>query len=167
MLYLLDANSLITAHNTYYARHRVPEFWTWLAHHGADGRVKLPPLIYGEVEAGNDALAKWMSEKNTKDALKLKEEHHPQHVAGVLGFYGSTLTEAQLHKIGKDPFLVATALADRHNRVVVTGETHEAKKTGANRKVPNVCEDCGVAWMDPVRFINELDFTTDWDDFIG
>ena len=44
----------------------------------------------------------------------------------------------------------------------MTGETHEAKKVGANRKIPNVCEDCGVQWMTPVQFMNELDFTTAW-----
>jgi len=27
MLYLLDANALITAHNTWYGHKRVPEFW--------------------------------------------------------------------------------------------------------------------------------------------
>jgi hypothetical protein len=35
MLYLLDANVLITAHNTYYAIDQVPEFWEWIAHQGA------------------------------------------------------------------------------------------------------------------------------------
>lgn len=30
MLYLLDANELITAHNLYYPIDVVPEFWEWL-----------------------------------------------------------------------------------------------------------------------------------------
>ena len=34
MLYLLDANILITAANTYYGISRVPEFWSWLQHQG-------------------------------------------------------------------------------------------------------------------------------------
>lgn len=29
MLYLLDANILITAANTYYGISQVPEFWSW------------------------------------------------------------------------------------------------------------------------------------------
>ena len=60
MLYLLDANALITAHNTWYGHKRVPEFWRWLIHHGEAGTIKLPQEIYGEVEAGKDALAAWM-----------------------------------------------------------------------------------------------------------
>jgi Domain of unknown function (DUF4411) len=31
MLYLLDANVLITARNRYYPIDTVPEFWSWLA----------------------------------------------------------------------------------------------------------------------------------------
>lgn len=34
VLYLLDANILITAANTYYGITRVPEFWSWLEHQG-------------------------------------------------------------------------------------------------------------------------------------
>lgn len=30
MLYLLDANVLITANRTYYPLERVPEYWAWL-----------------------------------------------------------------------------------------------------------------------------------------
>jgi hypothetical protein len=34
MIYLLDANILITAANTYYGISRVPEFWSWLTASG-------------------------------------------------------------------------------------------------------------------------------------
>lgn len=40
MLYLLDANVLITANNSYYALDRVPEFWEWLADVGGRGNAK-------------------------------------------------------------------------------------------------------------------------------
>ena len=42
MLYLLDANVIITAHNTYYPIDRVPEFWEWLQHRGQSDQVKIP-----------------------------------------------------------------------------------------------------------------------------
>lgn len=41
-MYLLDANVLMTANNTYYPIHVVPEFWAWLAHQCATGHVKMP-----------------------------------------------------------------------------------------------------------------------------
>ncbi|MBI3208790.1 MAG: DUF4411 family protein [Candidatus Solibacter usitatus] len=37
MLYLLDANILITAHKSYYPLDQVPEFWSWLKHQAEAG----------------------------------------------------------------------------------------------------------------------------------
>jgi len=53
VLYLLDANVLITAHNTYYAINTVPEFWAWLAHKGQAGDLKIPLENYEEVKDGS------------------------------------------------------------------------------------------------------------------
>lgn len=162
MLYLLDANALITAHNTWYGRGRVPEFWRWLLHHGDAGIVKIPTEIYAEVEGGNDVLAEWMHEAVTKRVLLLKEDSNPATVQAVLTHYGDALSEADLVTIGQDAFLIAAALG-RADRRVVTAEVSKPTRTGANRHVPNVCDDCGVGWMHPIDFIVELNFTTDWE----
>ena len=52
MLYLFDANVLITASNMYYPLDAVPEFWEWIDHHAINGRIKLPVEILDEVLAG-------------------------------------------------------------------------------------------------------------------
>ena len=162
MLYLLDANVLITAHNTWYGHKRVPEFWRWLIYHGEGGTVKMPAEIYAEVEGGTDDLAAWMHHPATKKALLLGEPSDPDAVQTVLGLYGDPLTEADLITIGQDPFLIAAALGHA-DRCVVTAEVSKPTRTGARRHVPDVCEDCGVNWMHTVNFIAHLDFSTDWD----
>lgn len=162
MVYLLDANTLITAHRTWYALNRVPEFWRWILHHAVAGAVKMPPEIYAEVESGTDELAAWMKDPDHKKLLRLSEQADAGKVQTVLGKYGAQLTEADLIKIGRDPFLIAAALGHSDRRVV-TAEVSSAGRQGANRKVPNVCDDCGVAWQSPIEFINELDFTTGWE----
>lgn len=162
MLYLLDANTLINAHRTWYALNRVPEFWRWILHHAAAGTVKMPVEIYAEVEGGTDDLAAWMKDADHKKALRLAEPTDAAKVQVVLAKYGAQLNEADLIKIGQDPFLIAAALGHA-DRCVVTAEVSSAGKQGANRKVPNVCDDCGVTWQSPIDFINELDFTTDWE----
>lgn len=48
MLYLIDANVLITAHNDYYPIDGVPEFWDWLTHQATNGILKMPVEIYEE-----------------------------------------------------------------------------------------------------------------------
>jgi hypothetical protein len=162
MLYLLDASTLINAHNNWYALNRVPEFWRWLLHHAEAGTVKIPTEIFAEVENGNDELAAWMKEADHKKALRITEETDLAKVQAVLAKYGEDLSEADLIKIGQDPFLIAAALGHA-DRCVVTAEVSKSSKQGANRKVPNVCNDCGVLWQSPVDFIKELDFKTDWE----
>jgi hypothetical protein len=162
MLYLLDANMLITAHRTWYALNRVPEFWRWILHHAEAGSVKMPPEIYAEVEGGTDELAVWMKDADHKKVLRLAEEADLAKVQTVLGRYGDSLSEADLIKIGQDPFLIAAALGTA-DRCVVTAEVSRPAKQGANRKVPDICKDCDVTWQSPVDFINELDFKTSWE----
>lgn len=162
MLYLLDANTLINAHRTWYALNRVPEFWRWILHHAEAGTVKMPTEIYAEVEGGTDELAAWMMDAEHKKVLRLAEESDLAKVQTVLAQYGSSLTEADLIKIGQDPFLIAACLG-HSDRCVVTAEVSKSGKVGANRKVPNVCDDCGVSWLTPIDFINKLNFTTGWE----
>jgi hypothetical protein len=66
MLYLIDANTLISAKNTFYKFTRVPEFWTWLKHHGAAGNIKLPREICDEITVVKDELAAWIKDKDCK-----------------------------------------------------------------------------------------------------
>lgn len=161
-LYLLDANALINAHNTWYALGRVPEFWDWLQHHAEAGCVKMPAEIYGEVESGNDDLAAWMKVPKNKQNLLFGEEANLTMVQTVLSLYGDNLTEDEVIKIGQDPFLIAAVLG-HNDRIAVTGEVSKKTATRANRKVPDVCDDCGVSWLTPIGFINDLNFTTGWE----
>ena len=41
-MHLIDANILITAHNTYYPTNRIPEFWSWILSKAQQGLVKMP-----------------------------------------------------------------------------------------------------------------------------
>jgi hypothetical protein len=162
VIHLLDASVLITAHNTYYGLARVPEYWEWLKHHGTAGSIKLHPENYAEVADGNDALAAWMKEAETKEALLLKDDLGDQHIQTVLARYGNPLSEADILTIGKDPFLIAAALASPADRCVVTAEVSRPGRVGANRHIPDVCHDCRVRCMTPIDLLNALNFTTGW-----
>src|SRR5947209_20029840 len=75
MLYLLDANVLITANSSYYPITQVAEFWSWLQHQAASGRVKIPFEILQEVLAGrpNEQLIDWLSVNENRAALTLSQ----------------------------------------------------------------------------------------------
>ncbi|MGO4909532.1 DUF4411 family protein [Pseudorhodobacter sp. W20_MBD10_FR17] len=157
-MYLLDANSLITANATYYPIRRLPQFWDWLIVQGNAGVVKIPNEIADEITAGSDGVSDWLKGADAKAALRLNEAVDIGLLRRVVNEgYGPDLNDAEMAKIGKDPFLVAYGWA-KLGRTVVTKETHAASKIRANRKVPNVCEDFGVRWITPFAFYEEADF---------
>lgn len=162
MLHLLDANTLIDANRDYYPIGRVDEFWAWLLHMAETGRVKLPLEMYEEVEKGTDDLAQWVREH--KETLLLDESANEAAVAFVVERgYAPDLADDEIAKVGRDPFLVAYALASG-DRVVVTTERSSPKALRANRKVPDVCESVGVVQkpINTFELIRRLDFRTNW-----
>jgi len=168
MLYLLDANVLITAQRDYYAVARVPEFWHWLQHQAAADRVKVPAEILEEVKRGRprkgmDDLLDWLKSADVKDAIPLDEEPDPALVRRVLEEgYAPDLNEYELVKLGRDPFLIAYALVNPAGRRIVTTEVSRPKKRRANRKIPDVARRFGIETLNPFQFARELDFTTNW-----
>jgi hypothetical protein len=124
MLYLLDANVLITASRLYYPIDQVPEFWSWLQHQATSGFVKIPLEVIEEVRAGrrdNDLLIDWISQDENGDALLLEEAVNAALVQNVVSIgYAADLTDDELEKIGRDPFLIAYALSNPADRCVVT-----------------------------------------------
>ena len=163
MLYLLDANVLIDANRDYYPMHRVPEFWEWLAHVGRNGFVKIPIEVYEEIKEGGDNLADWIKQDQIRAALLLEEEVDVGLVSqAVNAGYADDLTDDEVERIGRDPFLVAYALADNGNRCIVTTESSKPSRQRANRHLPDVCSTFGVACSNTFQFVRELDFSTSW-----
>lgn len=163
MLYLLDANVLIDANRDYYTISRVPEFWEWLVHVGESDLVKLPLEIYEEVKDGKDDLATWAKDGNIEAALLFGEEVDVSLVSKVINEgYATDLTDDEVEKIGRDPFLIAYALVDSGERCVVTTEASKPKRIRANRHLPDVCSDFGLACCNTFELVRTLNFSTAW-----
>lgn len=161
MRYLLDANVLITADRDYYPLERVPEFWDWLLHQGSEGRISVPFEIFDEVIAGKGDLVEWA--KAHKDTLVVDSDAELSLVKQVLSQgYAPDLTEDEVEKVGKDPFLVACALSSKSDTTVVTTEISRPTKKRANRKLPDVCKEFGVRCISTFGLVRELNFSTDW-----
>ena len=159
MLYLLDANVLIDANRDYYPIGRVPEFWDWLVARATQGQVKIPLEILEEILAGReDDLTRWLNDN--RDALLLDENVDEAVIAQVTDQgYAPDLTEEEVERVGRDPFLIAYARG-RAARTVVTTEASKPSKQRANRHVPDVCNALGVPHCNTYEFIDALDFTT-------
>jgi uncharacterized protein DUF4411 len=163
LLYILDANVLITANRHYYAIDRVPEFWEWLQHLAAKGSLKMPQEIYEEIEDDEHGLGAWATRDDVRECLVFDEQVDINLVRHVVTTgYASDLTDDEIEKLGRDPFLIAYGYADRSGRTVVTAEVSKPKQLRGNRRVPDVCNDLGVNWCDIFGLTIALDFSTDW-----
>ena len=157
---MLHANVLITANRDYYPLGRVPEFWDWLLDCANLHQVKSPMEMYEEILAGkDDGLTRWL--KDNRDAVLLDENAEATLVARVTEQgYARDLSEEEIERVGRDPFLIAYALRDRARRTVVTTEVSRPKKQRANRHIPDVCDALGVLHCNTYDLIRALDFST-------
>ncbi len=167
MLYLLDANVLITAHNNYYPVHMVPEFWSWLVHKAKLGEIKMPIETLEEVLEGGsdseaDALYGWLQDDDNRSALLLQEDVQGALVRQVVAQYATDLTDVELEALGRDPFLIAYGLARPSDRWVVTTESSARGKQRQNRRIPDVCADLGIRCCNTFAMNRQLGFHTAW-----
>ena len=170
-LYILDADTLIRAKNTYYQFERVPQFWEWLAHRADVGTVKMPIETWSKVgdkpTDRRDDLAEWAIAN--KDNLVIADRSYDSRFGDVLAKYawpdGRDFTDADVVRIGDDYQLIACAL---HNEATLVSFESAANTVGPNRKVPNVCADLGVECIDldglkgVPGLVDRLDFRTNW-----
>jgi hypothetical protein len=165
MVYLLDANVLMTAHNSYYPIDQIPEYWAWLRHHGSLGNIKIPKEMQEEVKKGSkkDTLFDWIRDTGTVKDLVFQEDADLLTVQRVVDDgYAKSLTDTEIEQIGRDPFLIAYAMMDMSAHVVVTLEVSAPSKIRHNRKIPDVCKTFGVECCTPFELNQRLKFSTAW-----
>lgn len=127
--FLLDADTMIKADGLYYPRKRFPVFWDWLFAQGDAGAVKIPIEQYEEITVGNGELVDWLKTKDVREALEFSDEVDADLVKQVIEKgYAADLDESEILEIGRDPFLIAHALAAPKERVVVSFEVSKPSK---------------------------------------
>jgi Domain of unknown function (DUF4411) len=163
VLYLLDADTLIRADNTYYPMNRFPVFWDWLLYNGSIETLKIPQEQYDEVIAGRGELVDWLKARETKESILLPGVVDSGLLTRVIKEgYAENLDEAEQLAVGQDPFLIAYALVAAADRTVVSFEVSAPAKQRANRKVPDVCAGFGIRCITLFELIRVLDFSTNW-----
>lgn len=161
MLYLLDANVLITAHNSYYPVDLVPQFWTWLRDMGNNGHLKMPLECMEEVKVGNDEdlLCIWIKDAANEAALLLKQAVDQATVARVVAEgYAPDLSDEHIEVIGRDPFILAHAIDSKTDCCIVTTEVSKPSRIRQNRHLPDVCNTFGIRCCDTFKMARALGF---------
>jgi hypothetical protein len=159
-IYCLDANVLIQAWQKYYAPDICPDYWEILNKLGSQGRIFIPEEVKNEIivtddeEKTEDDLSKWLKRstipihKPTEQVIKCWQnilQANPLHKLLVDNIKGRSLA---------DPWVISHAL--NKNATVVTKENLEIAMNTKRIKIPNVCANMGIRWIDDFTFVKEL-----------
>jgi len=153
--YCLDANVLIQAWQKYYNPKFCPDYWNILIELGNQDKIFIPELVYEEISRTEDDLSKWL--KGSK--IPIRKISEPVTIC-LQKIYASNLIHQNLVDNTKarslaDPWIIAHAIHE--NATVVTKEEKVTALNSNRIKIPNVCDNMGVKWMNDFQFIDELD----------
>ena len=152
--YCLDANVLIQAWQKYYSPRFCPDYWNLLNDLGEKDKIFLPQNVFEEITKTEDDLANWLNDSK----IPIKE------IDGVVANCLKDIYAANpLHKYLvdntkqrslADPWVIAHAL--KENACVVTKEEKVTALNTTRIKIPNVCENMGIRWINDFEFVEEL-----------
>jgi hypothetical protein len=153
-IYCLDANVLIQAWQKYYSMELCPGYWELLSELGRAGRIFLPQTVSDEITRTEDELTAWL----------LQSQIPVREIDGAVTQFLSEIYEANpLHKYLvdntkqrslADPWLIAHA--KKENACVVTKEEKVSVPYSTRIKIPNVCDNMGVRWINDFEFVQEV-----------
>lgn len=153
-IYCLDANVLIQAWQKYYSPKVCPSYWDVLNILGNQSRFFLPEMVYEEIVRAEDDLSQWLKssnipirkiDENVTNCLKSIYSANPIHKFLVDNTKSRSLA---------DPWVIAHAINER-----ATVVTKEEKVTAINSKkikIPNVCDNMNIEWMNDFQMVVEL-----------
>lgn len=153
--YCLDANVLIQAWQKYYSPVLCPDYWKILDELGSEGRIFICQEVYDEIVKTEDDLSLWLKGRN----IPVRKAN--ESVIGSLKEIYKTPAHLKLVDNTKnrslaDPWVIAHAM--ENNSVVVTKEEKVTQANSTKVKIPNVCDNVGVRWINDFEFVQELNF---------
>lgn len=154
-IYCLDANVLIQAWQKYYSPMFCPDYWDVLNNLGGQNRIFIPEMVYEEITRTEDDLSKWLKksdisihkmDESVNKCLKSIYAHNPLH---------KNLVDNTKARSIADPWVIAHAINEK--AIVVTKEEKVTALNSVKIKIPNVCDNMGVKWINDFDLIKALD----------
>jgi len=153
-IYCLDANVLIQAWQKYYAPRLCPDYWDVLNEIGIQKKIFLPQLVFEEIVRTEDDLADWL--KQSKIPVREIDEPVTKCLQAIYSrntLHQNLVDNTKARSLA-DPWVIAHAINEK-----ATVVTKEEKVTALNSnriKIPNVCENMGVRWINDFDFVHEF-----------
>jgi predicted nucleic acid-binding protein len=156
-IYCLDTNVLIEAWQKYYSPEFCPDYWDVLDQLGNKGVIFIPEAVNEEIIRTEDELATWLKKSNipihsvNEDVTKCLQSIYakdPLHKYLVDNTKARSLA---------DPWVIAHAISEK--ATVVTKENKLTALNSNRIKIPNVCDNMSVRWINDFDFIKELNLS--------
>lgn len=164
-IYVLDANVFIESHKKHYGFGICPGFWDFLAHGNKNGCIVSIDRVKDEISPG-DALHEWVT-NTAPSALFVTTTAET-----VVSKFSAMMTWVQLNRQFQDEAKaefarvadgwVAAFAASMPGSIVVTHEEYNPDIKRAV-KLPNVCKQFGVPWVNTFSMLRALNVKFQWE----
>lgn len=153
-IYCLDSNVLIQAWQKYYSPKYCPSYWDVLNEFGTEDRIFIPSMVYDEIVRTDDDLSDWL--KGSRIKVKPITSDVTQILTSIYAADNSHkhLVDSKKGRSLADPWVIAHAI--KEGAIVVTKEEKVTALNSTKIKIPNVCDNMGVAWINDYVMVEEL-----------
>lgn len=156
MQYCLDTNVFFTPSNFHYPMDFCPAYWDLLDENIENEKVFVIEQVYQELTKGESEVTDWIKERKSAKFVKAFEDEETQEQFREIADYVQAhyKPEAAAEFLsGADPWIIAVCKI--HNFKLVTKETYKESKKKV--KIPNICEEVGIGYIDEFQMIRELE----------
>ena len=117
-------------------------------------RIFIPELVSEEITRTEDNLSKWL--KSSKIPIEKISEPVTQCLQRIYSTnpLHKTLVDNTKARSLADPWVIAHAI--NRNAIVVTKEEKITASNSKRVKIPNVCDNMGIRWMNDFQFVDEV-----------
>jgi hypothetical protein len=160
-VYVIDSNFFIQAHRDSYPLDIAFSFWNKVKQLADEGQIISIDKVRNEIYDKNDALETWckanLPEGFFKDSSQVMEAYGQVSAWAISKSdqYMQNALNEFLDADEADAFIVAYALADATNRVVVTHEKSEPNRKN-KIKIPEVCNALNVHFVNTIEMFRQL-----------
>jgi hypothetical protein len=160
-IFVVDSNFFIQAHRVHYPLDVAVSFWGKVRQLANEGKIISIDKVKDELYDKNDALEVWCNANLADDFFKDTDEVMASYtrVAGWAVSKSAQYKPAALNEFlnanEADAFIIAFALHDNADRIIVT---HEVAAPNAMKKIkiPDACDALDVSYVNTMEMFRQL-----------
>ncbi|WP_282638695.1 DUF4411 family protein [Sphingobacterium thalpophilum] len=159
--YILDTNFFVQAHRAHYPFDVFPSFWSKIKELAEAGLIVSIDKVKKELDHNKDKLTEWVS-NNLPDTFFQPTSETIASYSRIANWaysrsehYKQAALNEFLDADEADAWLVAYALTDVNNRILITHEISQPEAK-SKIKIPEPCNEFGVSFKNTIEMMREI-----------